>query len=533
MHRIVMLSALVLVALFACGCFETKQEFFVNPDGSGKVVIENVFQPIDMTGTGKQDPEAEMKKAVKDVLENSKGVEVWKDVSFSRAKDGRVVFKGTAYFRDISRFDVQNAGIIKVTLSKDAGGNLVIQTKSDKPAAAGTVKLTDEEVKSKIEEQKTEYQRNRGMMAGMMSSLRMNGTFHLPGSVTDVSNFKKTADGALQIDIEGTKLLEAMDGIMKDDSAMRELVSSGGDLTESGPMDSLIFNEKLFGQKAPVRAVIGADAKPLFDYEAEVAAARAGFADMVKALDIKVAEPAPPAKKGEPLKNVRVGGVRIVRIEDQEREVRPFYQGRGLTMSIVADFPGAVLKVPGGRVDKAVADNGQDILPADEWARNIGFCALSKDGTTAIFDANLTLPGDGVKYVQEISGVLECIVAGGVKKADLGLMDFAAGAKGAALGASITDVKADSWTEGAKIVSLTMAVAQESVKSVTFFDESGKELAASSRGYSSSGESTAFEYSIEGGLPAKGRIVVEVYEIEKFEMVFKVERVDLLGLPVK
>ena len=115
------LAALILLS----GCFETKQEFTLNPDGSGKVVHESTFQTMDITGGGQRDAERQMKAAVAEVISQSKGVEAWRDVSYEIGDDGRIAFRGTAYFRNLSELDIPNQTMLEFDWARDGGtGNL-------------------------------------------------------------------------------------------------------------------------------------------------------------------------------------------------------------------------------------------------------------------------------------------------------------------------------------------------------------------------------------------------------------------------
>ena len=50
----------------------------------------------------------------------------------------------------------------------------------------------------------------------------------------------------------------------------------------------------------------------------------------------------------------------------------------------------------------------------------------------------------------------------------------------------------------------------------------------------SSGNETSKSLTIKGKFPAKGRIVVRVYDdLKEYEIPFKIENVDLLGRPIK
>ncbi len=130
-------SRILLIIGFATivGCIETKDEFTVNPDGSGKVIHELTFPamnleagfqtmgggapgemgggkpPSEMAGGKPSDPNAQLKNSVREILSKSSGVDAWKDVSYKITDDGRMYFKGTAYFPDINSLSIHSPNI--------------------------------------------------------------------------------------------------------------------------------------------------------------------------------------------------------------------------------------------------------------------------------------------------------------------------------------------------------------------------------------------------------------------------------------
>ncbi|MDQ7778994.1 MAG: hypothetical protein RDV41_04710 [Planctomycetota bacterium] len=530
MRRMIAAFFVFGLAALACGCFETKEELFINPDGSGKVVIESVYQPMDFSGGS--DPQAAMRKSVKEIIEKSKGIDTWSNVSFQLNPDKKVCFKGTAYFKDVSTVKIENAAALEIAMQKNSDGKLVFEMRGDQKGSGEPGALTEEQIKNKISEEKTKYQQSRPMMVGMLGTLRSDAVLHLPGTVEQSTNFKKNPDGSLTVSLQGMKVIEAMDAIMNDEAALRAMIESGNDVTEIGPGSDPVFMEKMFGERAPVRAVVGGTLTPLFDYEGEAAQARAGMEEMMTKLGITVAKPVPLAGRAE-FKSLTIGGVRIVRIDDGERGIRPFYESKGCTLALVGELPGAVLKVTEGKLEKAIASTGANLLPEDEWSRTISMCTLSADKTAVVFDVRLQLPDQDVPGLKEVSGTLEYVIEKGAKQVDIGVEEFKTGAPGKELGASIVSVKDSEWQAGTQVLSLQLAIAQEAIKAVHIYDTGGKELTTNSQGYMSSNETTTVDYSMEGKFPAKGRIVVEVYDTEKYAIPFKIENVTLTGAPLK
>ena len=524
--------------LFLTGCFDTKEDFTINPDGSGKVTIESVFAPfqLDMGDDDKKTPDQKLQSAIKDVLDNAKGVAAWRDVSYKQQDDGRVWFKGTAYFADLSKVEFQNLAAMNFTLQKTNGG-LVLESqmnkKDDQEKPAAPVKLSDAEMAAKIKESRASYQSSRPMMIGILGTMHQEAVFHLPGAASEVSNFKTTPAGDLQISFDGTNMMAAMDALTaSDDWWRKQLAVSGNPMQDGMSMDDEL-NEKLFGQKAPVRAFIASGAAK-FDYATEVAAAKKEFAVLQKKLgaDSDVTELAPPAQGGD-FKSLKVGGVRWVFETDDKNDVRPLNWSAGYTLSIVGEFSGSVTEVSDGKVETALALDGSDLLPENEWDRKINFPRLSKDRTKVVFEINLSAPGPEVKGFKEISGTLGYSVAEGTTNVDLGISEIKAGATGSELGASIVSIKPGFGNNGGQDIELKLHLEPAELISLTAVGADGQETALERRGYGGGNHQYNITFNAKTEIPANSRLVAKVYsQVKQFEIPFKLSNLTLLGQPI-
>lgn len=518
------LTALVLLS----GCFETKQEFTLNPDGSGKVVHESTFQTMDISGGGQRDAERQMKAAVAEVIGQSKGVEAWRDVSYEILDDGRIAFRGTAYFRNLSELDIPNQTMLEFDWARDGGtGTLTLRAKDgpgDKPAPMTDEKLTPQQAALKIKEGRAKYQQMKPMMAMIVGAMKHDVVFHLPGRPGKSSAFQKDGAGTLSLQFSGAKMLEAMDALINDDAWMAR--NSGVMDPDSAPPMDEEMSKLLFGEKGPVQATVNGLGDAAFDYEAEVADAQEAFAALRQEIGARAPTVAAPAQSGE-LKSVRVVGVRVVREVEEGLDVRPFSEEPGYTLSLLAELPGSVLAMTDECVlETAVADDGTDLLPESEWSRRISFPNLSEDKAHVIFDAKLALPGPGVKGLREVSGRLQYTVAAGTKEVDLGFASLAAGAEGGELGAHIESLDGET-------MELKLELKPDDIKAF-FLVVGDNKTELNRRGYSGFNDSYTYTYESEQGFPAKAKLVVETYaDLQTFDAPFKVENLTLLGEPAE
>ena len=532
------LSAAVLLT----GCFETKDEFTLNPDGSGKVVHESSFQSMNMNLSGEEDdPEVALKSAVTKLIEESKGVEAWRDVSYKRLDDGRLYFKGTAYFRNLSQLDIPNQTMLEFNWNASPNGGVLTLRTNKGGSATGNVQvkkkdvdlasLTPEERAKKIKEERGKFQQMKPMMAGIMGAMKHEVIFHLPGKLAGSSNFTKDATGALTLTFEGAKLLEAMEKLVNDDSWFEKNINNVG-MTEQPPMGDELVNEMMFGSKAPVRAAVSGANKPAFDYAAEVAAARKEFAEIKKQLGASPVTVAPPAAGGE-LKSVKVVGAQFVFESDMKQQFRPFNHEEGYALALMVELPGRVLEVTDkSGLDTAIADDGSSLLPDSDFKRRFSFPKLSKDGTAVLLEATLELPGPNVKGLKELSGHVQYRVASSTKEMDLGFAEFKPDVKGSELGAEIKSIKEGWKKDGTMEMELKLNVSKEALKAVYLVVDGAREE-LNRRGYSGWANNYTFTYESKTGFPANGRVVAEIYDsLQPYDVTFKLENISLMGAPV-
>src|SRR5262245_53380014 len=237
MRHVVSLTCAGSLVVLLTGCFQMDQTFTLNPDGSGKVVYdvamaapnENAIMgmlgmnsPAQKSRAGKPNTgiagQAMGKEMAKNILENSKGIETWKQVSVEQTKEGKTRFRGTAYFKDVSQVqisDSQGPGVSsseRITFTKGAAGEIIIEFqqegKNQTPAARPTV--TDPEVEQNLLMTRQMWPSIKPMLAPVFNEIKASYTINVPGKIGNMSNFKEER-GALKLSIDGAKIMKAMD----------------------------------------------------------------------------------------------------------------------------------------------------------------------------------------------------------------------------------------------------------------------------------------------------------------------------------
>jgi hypothetical protein len=343
----------------------------------------------------------------------------------------------------------------------------------------------------------------------------------------------KDPSGALKLQFDGAKLLAALDKLVNDDAW---IAKNGGSFEGNDkPMMDDEVNATMFGSKAPVHAVV-TGTTPLFNYGDELAAAQKDFAQVRKQLGMgtQATTVAPPAQ-GQPLKSLRVAGVRLVTETGKKNgSFRPFNWDSGYTLSLLAEFPGSILGFTDeSTIDVAIGDDGSDLLPLRDWDRKIRFPQISDDKTQALFEAKLNLPGPNVKGIKEVSGKLQYTIASGSKQLDLGFEELKPKGKGTELGAEIESIE-DGWKkDGSQRLQLKLKARKETIRSMSLVLD-GVKTQLKENGYGGGGNNWSITYESNTAIPAKARLVAEVYDqIQTYDVPFKLENVSLLGTPLR
>src|SRR5262249_37689719 len=136
------------------------------------------------------------------------------------------------------------------------------------------------------------------------------------------------------------------------------------------------MNEKMFGQKGPVKAQIQVDAKPQFDYAKEVAAAKGPYQKLLATLNVGAssssgslmsaapATPRPVATSGE--LQFTIG-----RIEDS-RSTKDYSKNLNLQLVITGNSLSQSKGLRRLTVSKALDDTGGDLMKEDTFRNEDG-----------------------------------------------------------------------------------------------------------------------------------------------------------------
>lgn len=278
MNRTALLLFLFSVVLtFVPGCLDLSQEYFINPDGSGKVICrveipvpEDIFVSAGNYGIS---PAELMAGKIEDERKNYQGIDVWRDESYDFSQDKKTFYyQATGYFRNLNDCYLPVSDLdmnIRYTFGYTYQGEIeiVLQTSEDeslfnKPLPK--INLINQQRIEAMIKSRIRYTKKRLAMPGYISGSKLTQVFNLPSRIKEYSNFKPKSGTQAILVFHGSKILKASDSLMANDNWLGASVKYSPDAFITG-WDSWM-NQRVFGTLGPVRLLLSAETTELFDY---------------------------------------------------------------------------------------------------------------------------------------------------------------------------------------------------------------------------------------------------------------------------
>lgn len=221
MRKLAVLAIAIGLSLTATACFRVKQNFYLLPDGSGKVEMEMGMSPmlLSMSEGGEENPA--------DAFSKIEGV-VWEPAQESTDDMGWKVTKVVGYFKDINQ--VSGEQFVGIKFAKVEGGfelQLKGNDEEDNPDAP-------QEAPQEMDEQ------TKAMIKGMMAGLEVAIEFTMPGDVNFVTEgvpFFNKKDGKAGFHMTLDEMIEK-DMLGKEPEMPKEVVIRSGE-PKAGSLDAL------------------------------------------------------------------------------------------------------------------------------------------------------------------------------------------------------------------------------------------------------------------------------------------------------
>jgi hypothetical protein len=278
-------SLLAALATLLGGCYDTRQIITLNPDGSGKADLESVFIPPDWWNDAAAQTNRAGTAALQRLIQTAEGVEAWRDVSSEELPDGRIRVRGTAYFPQLNRFKTELNRLHRFELSRTGTDALTIAVQTAPPGSTPGWTSTNRQANSPdVARERQKLKRLRPLLAAFLEPSAMDTTLLLPGAIRSSSNFERPETNQLRLRLTGARLLAALDRVL--DEPGNAAPPPGRNPTDDARHDPTAANALLYGERAPVRAVVSAGGAPRFDYALEVDQASRTFPALAQSLGL-------------------------------------------------------------------------------------------------------------------------------------------------------------------------------------------------------------------------------------------------------
>ena len=522
----------LLLLVFLAGCFEETQRIVLNPDGSGKIQIEIVRAASIPMQEEDFDAQTVLKETAQAIVEKSKGIDAWKDVTFGYRDDGRMYFRGTAYFPALDALKIDSQAGKNTSGGGGFTTNLSLRS-TEKGLELLAVPTTDKEEDEPQNEvldpfkEKVKYQQLRGMLVAFLTGMRSEYYIELPAAPVEFSGFQLDGETLHSLFV-GEKTLAVIDRTVTDDALWQRLAAEGKGADDIGAWaQKEIFGGDLYA-RLPGRVA------NRFDYPGEMAKAAKAWPEARERLFVPPVV-AVAGQKVKPGATVVAVGVRIASLtlnflDRQTNKDLPLFGERGWKATIVTALPAALTDVSEGIVTRAFAEDGSDLLPQSDWDRRIHFPKLSNDGRFVVADLPIfPLPAGFSGTLRELSGEFTGMVSAGEKMIDLGLIETKKGGKGKELGATVTEVGPSTWNPGKYDLSLKLQIKSNFVKGFTIADEKGSPVEFES-GSTQMGDSLTKTFQLSQPWPEKIHIKMTIHDnVVEHKIPFKMENVNLLA----
>jgi hypothetical protein len=195
-------------------------------------------------------------------------------------------------------------------------------------------------------------------------------------------------------------------------------------------------------------------------------------------------------------------------------------------LHVSAGFPMRSELILAGKVTKATADDGTDLLPQDKKQSELISQPLTLRAFREKMRNNITIPlrafdSQKVHALRELAGTFTCLV-GEWKELDLGVTGLAAGQSGKVHKARIEEIKPWLLTGGTQTLSLFLDVPLSASDQFVLTDAAGQPLLCRMMQQEAAPGGSKTTFLLEkGSFPKDGKIKARILEAKPVEMPFK------------
>jgi len=295
-----------------------------------------------------------------------------------------------------------------MTIYKNGDGNMVLEMKDSKPKKDTAITWQNHSYDSIT----NSVYKNMGLsdimhyyIASMVKGLYISATYQLPGKIISSSNFVKKNDNTVSIAITGSDVIKLLDTMSVNNDMIGNMYSKympnmglGGNSTQSATSDGTdpyVYDKILYGEDKPVQVVFKSTNKMAFDYDKEVAEAKAYYTKFRRTSGIEQFDSAlAVAKKQEEEEKQKQQGTLVLTAADSaNNKVHLRTLEASQLYGDYISFTGTLSKAMSTssakvQITKVITDNGVNITDSISKKNNFAF-----DDDTAMAAAGLVVSG--------------------------------------------------------------------------------------------------------------------------------------------
>jgi len=399
----------LLLLLLGAGC-TSHFTYTINGDGTARIDID-VSLP---------DDNYRQRQNIESAVARSKRVEGWSGVRYERSDTGSVRVRATAFVKDINGFRIPGSGRFALELRNNANGTRTLFVKHNRQHSYTPRKaLSEAKVQEMIAKVRSDYAKQlQDPDNAKHRKIRYTLVIDPPGKVRTAINLKVRDDGRLEIDYSVADIQDALGEILKDKRVVREFVVAGESIIKMGNVLTALLNERLFGIRAQVQAVLEGPFENQFDYPQALAGAETDHGKIVGTCGFL---PHPLPEAGAP------GNLRDIRIV---RAKRGSARGNTWINFLATAIPPKRGRYPDGLELYSVIDGkGRTLVPAHGAGRF--FTSVIPDDPDGRVELrfNLGKLPDDIQSLKRVTGVLRYRALGPLFEEHLGRLTPRSGAQ--------------------------------------------------------------------------------------------------------
>ncbi|MFA5291974.1 MAG: Ig-like domain-containing protein [Phycisphaerae bacterium] len=202
---------LLLPLIFFAGCIRGQAVVSLNPNGSGKIMFEGLYDPCSL----KEEPDVSQSfrgfiEDIKNTLLKSEGIDAWKNVDWRVVGNDKFYFRAQAYFKSIDDVTIclgNMKGNLKAFYQRNEKQLCLLELKSLKTEA--------NDITTDIQRRHSavRYELFCQAVEKILDGLRVSIILYLPADVEKFKGFNEIDQRAVQYVLDGKQMLYLLESI--------------------------------------------------------------------------------------------------------------------------------------------------------------------------------------------------------------------------------------------------------------------------------------------------------------------------------